>query len=216
MAAVEHSVEIDVNVAVDESGGVINFVFRLGLSGDFQGVGIERAADNDVVLHYCAEVLLAARGEEECIQPVTELLPRAVGRKEQRYPLAAELGELVQKPGLAKRGFAGAEYCWEQLDQRGDVRRRKENGVDAVDDSVLGELWWWKLALGRSVMGERGTHDIEHGKPAVKVQRWPLMVQSDSDALVHSLSQLVVGESGDDSVVISQVLGTMCAIRDMI
>lgn len=73
-----------------------------------------------------------------------------------------------------------------------------------------------EVSIGPCVMGECGTHDIEHGKVAVKIQRWPLMVQSDPDALVHSLSQLVLGESGDDSVVITQVLGAMCTICDMI
>jgi hypothetical protein len=151
-----------------------------------------------MVLEQCLEVLLAVAAEQEGVYALAEFLEGEVAWGEERAALVGVLGvvQLVEEAGLAEAEFKCAELAGKQVDDRCDVWRWDEDGVDAVDHAVCAE-------------------DVDGDDAGVEVDRRALERDAHSEALV--VAELVGRlEQGGDGVGVEDAAGGIEVRADVV
>lgn len=218
--ALQQGGQVDVRVTVVEATGIVQLVLAARRAGQLERVRVQVVVGRDVVLDQRAQVRVAARREQEGVDPDAQLLPVAVRRRKDGQPLSTQLGQLVNQAGAVQCRLGCRELGRQGADQVQDRWRREEDRIDRVDDAVVCVLLAQSIPQQSSRRGEEGrgelAYNVEHGELAVKVEPQAVAVQADAQTLVHVLAQIVVRQTGHERVVVAQVLGRVHAGRNVV
>lgn len=190
-AVLEQGREIDVEVSLGDT------LLGLALSG-VVGVRVQGVVRNEVVLEKSPKVLLAVLAEEEGVNPRTKLRESEVGRCEEGTALVIGSVDEVEEACLPKTKLEGGKFRGQQADDRGYVRGRKDNGVDAVNNTV-------------------GAEDVNCDNARIEVDSQSLQSKFECNALRLGLaSEVVTLEESRSSVAEEHTLGRVEVLDDVV
>lgn len=191
VAVLEQGREIDVEVSLRHA------LLGLALSG-VVGIGVQSVVGNEVVLEKSLQVLLAVLAEEESIDPRTKLRESEVRRCEEGAALVVGGVDEIEKACLPKTKLESGKLAGKQADNRCHIWGRKDNGVDAVNNTV-------------------GTEDVDCDNARVEVDGQSLQSKFECNALRLGLaSEVVALEESRSSMAEEHTLGWVEVLDDVV
>jgi hypothetical protein len=157
---------VNAEAAVLEQGRKVNVEVSLGHTflalaiRAVKGIRVEGVVGDKVVLKQSLEVLLTVLAEEEGVDARAKLLESEVGRGEESAALVVGSVDHVEETSLAEAELEGGELARKKVNDGGDVGRRQDEGVHAVDDTVGTENVDGNNA-GVEVDGQASEADVE-------------------------------------------------------
>lgn len=190
-AILEHGRKVNVEVALGDT--------LLGLAvGAVVGIGVQSVVRDKVVLKKSLEVLLTVLAEEESVDPRSELLESEVRGREESTSLVVGGVDHVEETGLAETKLKSRELAREQVDDGGNVGRRQDDRVDAVDDTV-------------------GAKDVDGDDSSVEVDRQPIQSDMERETLrLRLASEVVALEEGGNCVGGQHTAGRVKVLDDVV